>query len=116
MQPTSKAAPESELRQATQTFYPVLTLPPEIVSEIFLNYLPTYPKIPPLFGISSPSLLCQICRHWRAITVSTPVLWRAIRMDGANHRDSEEMLTAKLELIETWLSRSGDCPLALSLS
>ncbi|KAJ6589152.1 hypothetical protein B0H19DRAFT_1058201 [Mycena capillaripes] len=115
MQPTPKAAPEAELRQA-ETFYPVLTLPPEIVSEIFLNYLPTYPEIPPLLGISSPSLLCQICRHWRAIAVSTPVLWRAIRMDGANYRDSEEMLTAQLELVETWLSRSGDCTLSLSLT
>ncbi|KAJ7897415.1 hypothetical protein B0H13DRAFT_2521789 [Mycena leptocephala] len=35
--------------------YPVLTLPSEIISEIFIHFLPTYP-LPPLIGIFSPSL------------------------------------------------------------
>ena len=41
--------------------YPVLTIPNEIVSEIFVHFLPIYPKCPPPIGPLSPYLLCQIC-------------------------------------------------------
>ncbi|KAJ7722796.1 hypothetical protein B0H16DRAFT_1737525 [Mycena metata] len=40
--------------------YPVLTLPDEIVSEIFIHFLPVYPETPSLIGRSSPNLLGQI--------------------------------------------------------
>ncbi|KAJ7858204.1 hypothetical protein B0H13DRAFT_1469952, partial [Mycena leptocephala] len=54
--------------------YPVLTLPVEIVSEIFINCLPPYPKHPPKRSVLS-TLLGQICRTWREIALSTPALW-----------------------------------------
>ncbi|KAK6977983.1 F-box domain-containing protein, partial [Favolaschia claudopus] len=73
----------SELRAAKQSRlnsyrYSVLTLPNEIIGEIFLRFLPPYPKPPPLTGILSPTSLTQICRQWRNIALSTPALWRAI--------------------------------------
>ncbi|KAJ6492483.1 hypothetical protein C8R47DRAFT_1070526 [Mycena vitilis] len=40
--------------------YPVLTLPTEIVTEIFTHFLPAYPGFPPLTGHLSPTLLTQI--------------------------------------------------------
>ncbi len=40
--------------------YPVLTLPNEIVSEIFVHFLPLYPNCAPLIGSRSPYQLCQI--------------------------------------------------------
>ncbi|KAJ7932065.1 hypothetical protein B0H13DRAFT_809491, partial [Mycena leptocephala] len=55
--------------------YPVLTLPNEIVSEIFMRFLPTYPRFPPFTGILSPTILTQICRKWREIALGTPALW-----------------------------------------
>ncbi|KAJ6452729.1 hypothetical protein C8R47DRAFT_1061570 [Mycena vitilis] len=58
--------------------YPVSTLPNEIMSEIFIHFLPVYPKCPPQTGRLSPYLLCQICRKWRNIAFATPALWRAI--------------------------------------
>ncbi|KAJ7935126.1 hypothetical protein B0H13DRAFT_2472932 [Mycena leptocephala] len=58
--------------------YPVLTLPNEIVSEIFIHFLPVYPLCPPLAGILSPTSLTQICRKWRDIALATPALWRAL--------------------------------------
>ncbi|KAJ7901318.1 hypothetical protein B0H13DRAFT_2664027 [Mycena leptocephala] len=58
--------------------YPILTLPTEIVSEIFTHFLPIYPLCPPLTGVLSPTLLTQICRQWRDIALETPVLWRGI--------------------------------------
>jgi hypothetical protein len=37
--------------------YPVLTLPNEITTEIFIHFLPNYPSWPPLTGPNSPTLL-----------------------------------------------------------
>ncbi|KAJ7187964.1 hypothetical protein C8R46DRAFT_1053194 [Mycena filopes] len=58
--------------------YPVLTLPPEILSEIFIHFLPAYPICLPLTGPNPPTRLTQICHTWREIAVATPSLWRAI--------------------------------------
>ncbi|KAJ7186381.1 hypothetical protein C8R46DRAFT_1057069 [Mycena filopes] len=93
--------------------YPVLTLPPEIVSEIFVSFLPSYPEPPPKTGLLSPFLLCQICRQWRAIAASTPDLWRAIAFDLFSA--SKTFSTAQLERAETWLARSGMRPLSIRL-
>ncbi|KAJ7487356.1 hypothetical protein B0H11DRAFT_1116728 [Mycena galericulata] len=96
--------------------YPVLSLPPEIVSTIFENFLPTYPERPPPLGIFSPLFLCRICQQWRRIAICTPTLWRAIEMEF-REEDTEraEIMDSRICLLETWLSRSGDCPLSLSL-
>jgi hypothetical protein len=52
--------------------YPVLTLPNEIVSKIFIHFLPLRPLCPPLTGRLSPTTLTQICRHWREVAHATP--------------------------------------------
>jgi hypothetical protein len=62
--------------------YPVLTLPNEIVSEIFIHSLPAYPEYPPLTGLHSPTLLTHICRRWREIALGAPALWRAIQFNS----------------------------------
>jgi hypothetical protein len=95
--------------------YPILSLPPEILTEVFINFLPSYPDYPPLHGIFSPLLLCQICRQWRAVALSTPLLWRAIQVE-LTRGTSDKQLAAQLELLKTWLQRSGNCPLSLSLT
>lgn len=66
-------------RLATYT-YPVLNLPNEIVSEIFIHFLPGFPSYPPPIGLLSPYLLCHICREWRDIAFATPALWTAISL------------------------------------
>ncbi|KAJ6589391.1 hypothetical protein B0H19DRAFT_1103753 [Mycena capillaripes] len=111
---TTRLEESFSTRRATNT-YPVLTLPPEIVAEIFLNFIPTYPESASLLGSLSPVVLCQICRHWRAIALSTPTLWRAIRIDIHNSR-SDKTLPAQLEFVKAWLSRSGECSLSINLS
>ncbi|KAF7334544.1 F-box domain-containing protein [Mycena venus] len=95
--------------------YPVLTLPPEIITEIFVAFLPNYPDFPSLRGIFSPLLFCQICQKWRAIALSTPILWRAICVD-LTRGDSDRKIAADLQQLKTWLKRSGDCPLSLGLT
>ncbi|KAJ7629983.1 aspartic peptidase domain-containing protein [Mycena polygramma] len=76
--------------------YPVLTLPNEITSEIFVHFLPVYPKAPPPIGPLSPHLLCQICQKWRDIALATPALWRAISLPLRE----EKGLVHKLRLLE----------------
>nr|GAT50698.1 predicted protein [Mycena chlorophos] len=91
--------------------YPVQTLPDEIVSEIFLNYLPPYPICPPLFEKGSPTTLTQICALWRQIAHKTPGLWRAIEVLVV----SSKVYTAARQLTElaTWVQRSRSLPLSV---
>ncbi|KAJ7720911.1 hypothetical protein B0H16DRAFT_380197 [Mycena metata] len=91
--------------------YPVLTLPNELVSEIFLHFLPVYPQPPPIIGRSSPNVLGQICREWREIAFRTPVLWRAITLSLRNGK----RLDQKHRLLELWLQRSGSCLLSIHM-
>ncbi|KAK7033404.1 hypothetical protein R3P38DRAFT_3186940 [Favolaschia claudopus] len=86
--------------------YPVLTLPNEIVGEIFLDFLPPYPEPPPLLGEDSPTILTHICRQWREIALTTPALWRSIDLRDVS-------VEAATSLACSWLERSGCLPLSL---
>ncbi|KAJ7479752.1 hypothetical protein FB451DRAFT_1449048 [Mycena latifolia] len=88
--------------------YPVLSLPHEITSEIFITFLPARP--PPV-GMLSPSFLCQICRTWQGIALSTPSLWRTICLnldDGDRHPQH-------LRVLQAWLECSKNVPLSVAL-
>ncbi|KAJ7866337.1 hypothetical protein B0H13DRAFT_2670765 [Mycena leptocephala] len=90
--------------------YPVLTLPNEIVSEIFMHFLPNH-RFPPLTGLFSPTLLTHICRRWREIALSTPALWSAI---GASYDDGIP-LKQKAHIFDIWLKSSQFRPLSLQI-
>ncbi|KAJ7887384.1 hypothetical protein B0H13DRAFT_892544 [Mycena leptocephala] len=90
--------------------YPVLTLPNEITSEIFLHFLPFYPLCPPLTGNFSPTLLTQICRRWREIALGTPALWRAIALSD---EPDDIPFERQADIGDVWLSRSGTCLLSV---
>ncbi|KAJ7168937.1 hypothetical protein C8R46DRAFT_1268567 [Mycena filopes] len=82
--------------------------PNEILSEIFLATLPKYPKFPELAGPSSPVILGHICREWRAVSLSTPALWCALRFDlDSSHADAQAALLA------LWLSRARALPVSI---
>ncbi|KAK7024899.1 F-box domain-containing protein [Favolaschia claudopus] len=95
--------------------YPILTLPNEIIAEIFLQFLPPYPSAPPLLGALSPTRLTHICRRWRDIACKTPELWRAIDMDPMNDDQLPMSLDRTIFLTGLWASRSGHCPLSIRL-
>ncbi|KAJ6486444.1 hypothetical protein C8R47DRAFT_1016134 [Mycena vitilis] len=109
----ARNAAERELR-ATATF-PVLTLPIEIMAEIFVHSLPPigdglwdrYSRVAP-FNVSC------VCRAWRNIAVTTPKLWSTlpISFDSIHsHITSAPGLVEKF--IDRWLSRAKACPLSL---
>ncbi|KAK7014406.1 F-box domain-containing protein [Favolaschia claudopus] len=91
--------------------YPVLTLPNEIVSEIFVHFIPPYPNPPPPSGVLSPTTLTHICRHWREIALTTPALWRSINAADRFGRHTPQELAA---LATLWLDRSAGCRVSIS--
>ncbi|KAJ7128659.1 hypothetical protein C8R44DRAFT_851014 [Mycena epipterygia] len=92
--------------------YPVSTLPNEIVSEIFLQCVSSSDRADRIpSSRKAPLILGQIFRKWRQISLSTPSLWTTIELRLGNHETHEN----QLHLLETWLSRSRDCPLSLSI-
>ncbi|KAF7361063.1 F-box domain-containing protein [Mycena sanguinolenta] len=98
--------------------YPILTMPNEMVSHIFVYTLPPYPLCSPLWGHFSPNALGQVCRKWRDIALSTPMLWRApsfVLSSLWSPRGLCLALERGLKLFEAWLTRSGSCPLSIQL-
>nr|GAT58129.1 predicted protein [Mycena chlorophos] len=79
--------------------YPVLTLPTEIVVEIFLRYLPPYPICPPLL---------------RYIAFNTPALWRAIELFSTFPAGMTP--EAQIHAAQIWLKRSQPWPISLVLN
>ncbi|KAJ7682262.1 hypothetical protein DFH06DRAFT_291001 [Mycena polygramma] len=66
--------------------YPVLTLPLEITSEIFIHCLPN--KITRVMLNEAPFVLLKICRQWREIALSTPKLWATLDVNVLRMRRS----------------------------
>ncbi|KAJ7901418.1 hypothetical protein B0H13DRAFT_1717854 [Mycena leptocephala] len=87
--------------------YPVLTLPHEIVSEIFLQSLD--PDATP-GSPTSPLFLGHICQKWRHIALSTPWLWTSISLTITHFSHT------RLQLLDTWLTRSRECPLSITIT
>ncbi|KAJ7192150.1 hypothetical protein C8J57DRAFT_1109802, partial [Mycena rebaudengoi] len=80
--------------------YPVLTLPAELVSRIFIACLPAYPRPSPH---TAPLLVVQICHHWREIALETSELWASLSILSQYPR----------KFLETWLGRAKGFPLSL---
>ena len=96
--------------------------PPELLSEIFLQVVPT----PRSFetGIStqfpdhdhkSISALPQVCSYWRSVALSTTALWTSIPFiygkDRKNCRSDKF-----LALVRSFIERSGDSPIHVTIS
>ncbi|KAJ7367363.1 hypothetical protein DFH08DRAFT_190900 [Mycena albidolilacea] len=60
----------------------------------------------------APLVLGHICRHWRTIVYSTPMLWSSIHIPS----DVPPSVRPRLErAVETWLGRSASCALSISV-
>ncbi|KAJ7154342.1 hypothetical protein C8R43DRAFT_1126419 [Mycena crocata] len=89
---------------------PVLSLPPEITAKIFRRCIPFGSPITPS-PLHAPMVLLHVCRAWRALALSTPVLWTSLDLDVAQKKGKSIP-----ELALSWLSRSGSLPISLRLS
>ncbi|KAG6866701.1 hypothetical protein C0991_011360 [Blastosporella zonata] len=84
-------------------------LPTELWQHMFL-LCPTNNDYPSTS--SAPLLLCHVCSAWRALAISTPLLWRSITVAislGPTVRPN-------LNLVSLWLDRSQKLPVSLALS
>ncbi|KAJ7740015.1 hypothetical protein DFH07DRAFT_751826, partial [Mycena maculata] len=92
---------------------PVRRLPLDIIQEIFVACLPTHRNCV-MSAREAPVLLGRICSAWRAISFSTPRLWASLHIadPGSSKADKSEQ---RLEVTRTWLQRSDQCPLSISL-
>ncbi|KAJ6515267.1 hypothetical protein C8R45DRAFT_955877 [Mycena sanguinolenta] len=106
-------------RQLDSVVYPVLTLPNEITSHIFLESLPPLPEFDKQSkngptSLEAPLLFLQICGAWRRIAMSTPRLWVHLHLNlGQIH---EELREPELEqFVVDWFGRAGSCRLSFSV-
>ncbi|KAJ6564911.1 hypothetical protein DFH09DRAFT_473602 [Mycena vulgaris] len=98
-------------------------LPPEILQEIFMACLPAGHDAV-MHTSEPPLLLGRVCSAWRTISLSTPMLWSSLHvvvpphyirpLDGVEP-PANAIVAQRCEGLRTWLQRSGDCPLSISL-
>ncbi|KAJ7701189.1 hypothetical protein B0H17DRAFT_976702 [Mycena rosella] len=89
---------------------PARQLPDDIVRAIFVACLPST-RNPAMSGAEAPLLLCQICRSWRSIALTTPRLWASIHIVVP----TQSKLEAVTATVAAWLARAGTVPLHISM-
>ncbi|KAJ6538785.1 hypothetical protein DFH09DRAFT_1041938 [Mycena vulgaris] len=102
---------------------PIRRLPLDAIQEIFMACMPTDRNCV-MSAREAPVLLSRICSSWRAISLSTPRLWARLHIvepaepshwERIPHEVVEAKVVQRVEMTKTWLSRSGQCPLSISL-
>ncbi|KAF7290381.1 F-box domain-containing protein [Mycena chlorophos] len=94
------------LAESQAVTYPVLTLPNEITTQIFLHCVESdkhsdgHSRPNPA---DSPLLLTRVCSSWRAVALNTPALWSQV---AVRNELPPEILTA-------WLQHATPLPLDL---
>ncbi|TDL16600.1 hypothetical protein BD410DRAFT_616276 [Rickenella mellea] len=107
---------EKQLYQHSTNVSAIHTLPPELLTEIFMHCIPVHrddnlPPYPPIPHRSrAPLLLGRVCGMWRIISASSPDLWSRISIVQAQSRiDCKK----DLEATKLWISRSSSRPLSI---
>ncbi|KAJ7036041.1 hypothetical protein C8F04DRAFT_1096727 [Mycena alexandri] len=90
--------------------YPILTLPPEVTSEIFLHCLATNTTHAPTPTLA-PLLLLQICTAWRRLALSIPALWT--HLDVVVRYSRLRRAESRARYISEWTRRAAAVPLSL---
>ncbi|KAJ7471806.1 hypothetical protein FB451DRAFT_308206 [Mycena latifolia] len=89
--------------------YPVLTLPFDIISQIFVYCLPQEDDALP-WRTEAPLLLAGICREWRDIALCTHELWNTMHLNLRPHT-----VLKVAPLLSFWIPRAGSFPISMSL-
>ena len=84
-------------------------LPPELLGEIFLWCLPQTNYVMPSPN-DCPLILTMVCRHWRAVALSTPQLWASLNV--SLFRAAE---TSSGDFYKSWLEKAGRVPLSIRI-
>ncbi|KAJ7477692.1 hypothetical protein FB451DRAFT_192185 [Mycena latifolia] len=98
---------QAVLDSLESVIYPILTLPPEITSEVFLNYVDSHPS-------HSPLCLASVCRAWRAVALSVAALWTHFQA-GSSNAGSNFPAENLANRLRCWLPRAGSLRLTLRI-
>ncbi|KAJ7434902.1 hypothetical protein B0H11DRAFT_2115982 [Mycena galericulata] len=90
---------------------PVRRVPTDIMQEIFVASLPSGQNST-ITEQDAPLLLCHICRAWRGLALSMPRLWASLHIVAP---PNVRMISMN-DTVNSWLSRSGTLPLAISVA
>ncbi|KAJ7223995.1 hypothetical protein C8J57DRAFT_1482098 [Mycena rebaudengoi] len=85
--------------------YPVLTLPVEITSQIFIYCLPSPPH-DEACASRAPLLLRFVCKSWRDIALSTSALWATLNFDTERLSPAFSTLELVESVLKTWTDRA----------
>ena len=98
-------------------------LPVELLSEIFLLCVGSV--IDEHHTILMPLLVSKICSRWRSAAIANPKLWSRLFLELSppnfassslsirSTTTSSSSCTSQKNMVETWLARSGACPLTV---
>ncbi|KAJ7127676.1 hypothetical protein C8R44DRAFT_99150 [Mycena epipterygia] len=89
---------------------PARRLPDDIVRAIFTACLPSA-RNPTITSDEAPLLLCQLCRAWRSIALTTPRIWARIHIVVP----AQAKLQHITDVVSTWFTRSGTVPIDVSM-
>ncbi|KAF6748595.1 hypothetical protein DFP72DRAFT_916386, partial [Ephemerocybe angulata] len=107
---------ETKLSALQSLFAPIRRLPPEILVEIFRNYLSPVLDHPTIQLSPTPRTLGSICSFWRTTTLSSPILWTHVSILGEGDSYMEPDVTARhAEGARLWMDRLGQLPWSLSI-
>ncbi|EDR04078.1 uncharacterized protein LACBIDRAFT_306323 [Laccaria bicolor S238N-H82] len=95
-----------QLNTQLNSLFPINQLPAEIKAEIFFNALGS---LTDFVGVT-PFFLGKICRCWRDVVWSTPILWTTLHL-----RLSRDNYKAQAALLRDWLFRTGKLPISFCL-
>ncbi|KAJ7061610.1 hypothetical protein C8F01DRAFT_1369116 [Mycena amicta] len=106
---------------------PIRRMPRDVFEEIFVACMPVTRNCV-MSSREAPLLLGRVCSAWRSICFSTPRLWARLHISQpavifANLPETNEYriqcergLATLRDVTETWLARSGQCNLSISVS
>ncbi|KAF8214669.1 hypothetical protein K438DRAFT_1927013 [Mycena galopus ATCC 62051] len=98
---------------------PVLSLPFEITSQIFVHCLPEESEDPihPYPSLDeAPLVFTRVCRTWRTVAISTSTLWNHVRIELDSDDRPGHIDEKWVNLLDLWLQRSDPQPLSLTVS
>ncbi|KAF7367728.1 hypothetical protein MSAN_00836700 [Mycena sanguinolenta] len=96
---------------------PMRRVPEDVLREIFVACLPTT-HIAVIDIAEAPLLLGRICKRWRVVAYSTPMLWTSIHiapLRSCGDRGMAGFFPQLQPVIEQWLERGTPRPLTVSL-
>ncbi|KAJ7062314.1 hypothetical protein C8F01DRAFT_127852 [Mycena amicta] len=84
--------------------YPILTVPTEIIDEIFISYIDS-PRLGDVERQDGPLVLASVCRAWRTIVLSRKERWTSLHIVLPRRGCPISLI---LRTMASWIANAGD--------